>query len=96
MKSQRFKDTRTGKIVTQVPISEIAHFEKYSGNLQAGDICITAIDGSTGMDTATAFQIVYELAEQNIADQLDMPAEHERQFEALDVAHDFIVNNICD
>lgn len=31
MTSQRFIDTRTGEIVTQVPISEIAHFEEYNG-----------------------------------------------------------------
>jgi len=31
MKSQQFRDTRTGETVTQVPISEIAHFEQYSG-----------------------------------------------------------------
>jgi len=36
-KNQRFRDTRTGKIVTQVPISEIGHFEEYSGQLKAGD-----------------------------------------------------------
>ena len=35
MKSQRFKDTRTGEIVTQVPISEIYFFEEYEGPLQA-------------------------------------------------------------
>ncbi len=29
--SQRFIDTRTGEIVVQVPISEIAHFEEYNG-----------------------------------------------------------------
>lgn len=38
MTSQRFIDTRDGSIVTQVPISEIAHFEEYAGNLQAGDV----------------------------------------------------------
>ena len=31
MASQRFRDTRTNEIVTQVPISEITHFEEYSG-----------------------------------------------------------------
>lgn len=31
MKSQRFKDTRMGEIVTQVPISEIANFEEFDG-----------------------------------------------------------------
>jgi hypothetical protein len=30
MKSQQYKDTRTGEIVTQVPISEIEHFEEYN------------------------------------------------------------------
>jgi len=31
MTSQRFKDTRTGEIVTQVPISEIQYFEEFDG-----------------------------------------------------------------
>ncbi len=31
MQVQRFRDTRTNEIVTQVPISEIAHFEEFDG-----------------------------------------------------------------
>lgn len=36
--SKKFIDTRTGEIVVQVPISEIAHFEEYEGHLEAGDV----------------------------------------------------------
>jgi len=39
--SQKFIDTRTGEIVTQVPLSQIAHFEEYNGPLQAGDFDTT-------------------------------------------------------
>lgn len=39
--SQKFVDTRTGEIVTQVPISEICNFEEYEGPLQAGDFDTT-------------------------------------------------------
>ena len=40
-----------------------------------------------------AFQIVYELAEQNVIDELDNAEEHARQSEALNTFHDFVVNN---
>lgn len=36
--SKKFIDKRTGEIVTQVPISEFAHFEEYDGHLEAGDV----------------------------------------------------------
>lgn len=39
--SQKFIDTRTGEIVTQVPISEICSFNEYAGPLQAGDFDTT-------------------------------------------------------
>jgi hypothetical protein len=35
--SQRFINDRTGEIVTQVPLSQIAHFHKYDGELQPGE-----------------------------------------------------------
>ena len=38
--SQKFKDARTGAIVTQFNISEIQHFDEYNGPLQAGDFDI--------------------------------------------------------
>jgi len=37
MESQKFIDTRTGEILTVIPISEIAFFEKYEGPLKAGE-----------------------------------------------------------
>lgn len=40
--SQRFIDSRTGEIVTQIPLSQIQHFDKYRGPLQPGDFCCTA------------------------------------------------------
>jgi len=51
------------------------------------------------MDTLTAFELVYELAEQNVlrpeeADTRELCAECTRQHEALTVVHDFIVNNL--
>lgn len=42
--SMRFRDTRTGEIVTQVPISEFSHFDEYDGPLQAGDFSCVAAD----------------------------------------------------
>jgi len=45
MMEQRFKDTRTGEIVTSIPIFEIVHYEKYNGHLQAGDFeCKDLVD----------------------------------------------------
>jgi len=41
MESQRFIDTRTGEIVTRVLISDICHFEEYSGVLQDSDFNTT-------------------------------------------------------
>ena len=53
--SQRFIDTRTGEIVVQVPISQIAHFEEYLGPLQAGDFacneCSNIFDDNPGNPT---------------------------------------------
>jgi len=37
MKSQRFRDSRTGEIVTSVLISEIQHFNEYNGPTEAGE-----------------------------------------------------------
>jgi len=39
MESQKFIDDRTGEILTTIPLSEIAHFDKYDGLLEAGDRC---------------------------------------------------------
>ena len=37
IRSQLFRDTRTGEIVSRVPVVDIAHFEKYAGDRQAGE-----------------------------------------------------------
>lgn len=40
MQNQRFRDTRTNEIVTEVPISEITHFEEFNGTaLYACKVC---------------------------------------------------------
>lgn len=50
MKVHSFRDTRTNKVVTKVPISEIEHFEEYDGpTIWACDEC-----GSTDLQ-ATAW-----------------------------------------
>ena len=48
------------------------------------------------MDTDTAFELVLELAQQNVIDARDDPDEAKRQQEAIDVVTDFYVNNIAD
>jgi len=35
-KSQKFIDSRTGEIVTQVPLSQIQHFDEYNGPKECG------------------------------------------------------------
>ena len=45
------------------------------------------------MDTLTALEIVYELAQQNVMSADDDHDQHKRQSVALDVVHDFVVNN---
>ena len=35
--SQKFIDTRTGEIVTLIPILDIRHFEKYNGSNDVGE-----------------------------------------------------------
>jgi len=37
MESQKFIDTRTGEILTTIPLSEIAFFDKYEGPLKVGE-----------------------------------------------------------
>ena len=44
--SQRFIDDRTGAIVTQVPLSQIAHFEEYAGPVEAGGFDLNAIEAN--------------------------------------------------
>ena len=44
------------------------------------------------MDIATAFQIVLDLARQNIRDQLDDPKEHANEVEACNIIEDVAVN----
>jgi len=39
MEYQRYKDTRTGEIVTQVSISEIEHFEAFHGRSETRNKC---------------------------------------------------------
>ena len=38
MKTQQFRDTRTGEIVTQVPLMEIRHFAEYEQAMMARNI----------------------------------------------------------
>lgn len=45
---------------------------------------------------ADAFQIVTELARQNVADQLDHPSEHSRQNEAINMVEDLATNEYGD
>ncbi|UCG53968.1 MAG: hypothetical protein JSV32_05000 [Dehalococcoidia bacterium] len=53
------------------------------------------------MTTEDAFEIVYDLAEQNVleekhCDEEAQLKEREKQMLALDVVHDFLVNNVFD
>ena len=48
------------------------------------------------MDTDTAFELVLELAQQNIIDARDYPDEAKRQQEAIDIVTDFYVKNIAE
>lgn len=48
------------------------------------------------MDTAEAFQVVLDLAKQNMCDQQDMPDEHARQQEAINQIEDLAVNHFGD
>lgn len=51
------------------------------------------------MDIETAFQMVYELAENNLlqieqcANESELKKEAQEQREAIDIFHDFVVNN---
>ncbi len=44
------------------------------------------------IDIAEAFQIVLDLARQNVVDERDMPEEHARQIAACDMIEDLAVN----
>jgi hypothetical protein len=44
------------------------------------------------MSVKDAFQIVIELARQNLVDKIDMPEEHARQLEAINTLEDIAVN----
>jgi hypothetical protein len=48
------------------------------------------------MDAATAFQIVLDLARQNVCDKHEMPEEYARQIEACNVIEDIAVNQYGD
>ncbi len=48
------------------------------------------------MDLATAFQIVLDLARQNIIEERDNPEEHARQTAACDMIEDLAVNEYGD
>lgn len=48
------------------------------------------------MDTDSAFELVLELAQQNVIDARDCPDEAKRQQAAIDVVTDFYVNNIAE
>ncbi len=41
--SQRFIDSRTGEIVTTIKLSEIAYFDKYSGDSEPGEFDCVAL-----------------------------------------------------
>jgi hypothetical protein len=71
--------------------------------LEAGDYCIDAPEEMVNppiprMDIAEAFQIVLDLARQNILDDdsPDMAEEVERQTEACDIIEDLAVNHYGD
>jgi hypothetical protein len=92
IESQRFIDTRTGDIVTQVPVSEIAHFEKYSGPRAVGEIdtgcdqfkranaARNAIDPVVPV-AKDATRAVVELAAQRV--KRDAEREHAPELDAL-------------
>jgi hypothetical protein len=48
------------------------------------------------MDIADAFQIVLDLARQNIIDERELPEEHARQVEACNIIEDLAVNEYGD
>lgn len=54
------------------------------------------------MDTGEALEIIFELAQENVLDEADcsgspqLEVQRRIQQEALNVAHDFIVNNFGD
>jgi len=48
------------------------------------------------VDIADAFQIVIDLAKQNVADQLDHPDHHKQQEEAINIIEDLAVNEYGD
>jgi hypothetical protein len=48
------------------------------------------------MDIAEALQIVIDLAKQNVVDEVDMPEEHARQVEAINIVEDMAVNQFGD
>lgn len=48
------------------------------------------------IDAATAFEIVLDLARQNIIDRNENPEEHARQTEACNVIEDIAVNEYGD
>lgn len=48
------------------------------------------------MDVARAFEIVLELAEQNVIDQQDNPSEYNEQMEALRIITDIATNEYGD
>jgi len=48
------------------------------------------------MDIAAAFQIVLDLAKQNVTNISDDSHEHARQMEAIDMVEDLVVNEYGD
>ncbi|WP_164885783.1 hypothetical protein [Paenirhodobacter populi] len=48
------------------------------------------------MDTATAFEIVLDLAKQGMISSEEMPEEYERQREAINILEDLAVNQFGD
>ena len=48
------------------------------------------------MDVAEAFQIVIDLAQQNLIDKDDLPEEYARQVEAINIIIDVATNQFGD
>ena len=48
------------------------------------------------MDNETAFQIVLDLAKQNVIDAREAPDEYSRQQEAIAIVEDIAVNQFSD
>ena len=48
MRSTKFKDTRTGEIVTQIPLTQIQHYVEYTGPCEEGEVDDNALNFQMG------------------------------------------------